>query len=161
MGNARDSYIIQYSTKHLSSTVIVKFFYELKGRGNNLGIITDTNSQFLTKSLVEVPKNALVLWKYFFKKWGCDYKLIKTVAKSKATGKIFLFNSSKLTGSKKVRFFYELKGRGSAKGIISETKATYLARSAVMISTKNYFDFVKFLRKWKCNFEIKEVLING
>lgn len=160
MGNARYSYIIQYSTKHLSNTDLVKFFYDLKGRGNESGIIEQTKSLFLAKSIVEIPTNTLNLWRYLFRKWGCQYSLIETTTRQQATHKVLIFNSSKLKGSNKVRFFYALKGRGSKSGIIKQTNSIYLARSAVLVSVKNYLQVVRFLRDWGCDFITKEVYAN-
>ncbi len=157
MGNARDRYIIHYETKHLSNTDLVRFFYELKGRGNNPGIINKTNSQFLAKSLVEIPANSIELWRYFLEKWSCKYRLIKKVSKSDANNRLFIFNSSRLSGSRKVRFFYKLKGRGNKKGILDKLDAEFVAKSVILVSMKNYFALIKFLREWDCDFDIKEV----
>jgi hypothetical protein len=161
MDNARSRYIVQYSTRNLSSKDIVRFFYELKGRGNNPGILIDTHSVFLTKSLLEVPNNSLPTIKYFLKKWSCDYKIIKQVPRPQATHRLFIFSSHKLKGSNRVKFLYELKGRGKKAGILKQTNSKYLARSIILVSMKDYFEILKFLRKWKCNFKIKEVQLNA
>ena len=161
MSITKDRYIIHYSTKHLSSTDIVRFFYELRGRGNKLGVLIDTNSLFLTKSLLEVPAGSIAHIKYFFNKWSCSYKIIKRVPRARATHRLFIFSSSKLNGSKKVRFLYELKGRGKKIGILKQTNAKYLARSVILVSVKEYFDIMKFLQKWDCSFNVKEVRLNA
>jgi len=160
MSKARDRYIIHYSTAHLSSTDLVTFFYQLKGRGNNIGFLKETNSKFLARSIIEIPANSLANWKYFFNKWACDYKKVKIVNKSKSTHKLFVFDSSNLVGSKKVTFFYQLKGRGNQRGIIKTTDSRYITKSVILVSVQNYFEIVKFLRDWNCDFIIKEVNVN-
>lgn len=157
MVNNSARYIIHYSTNHLSNKDIVRFFYALKGRGNSKGLLEQTNSKQLAKSIIETQTKAIPNWKYFLKKWACKYKFIKIVSKSRATHRIFIFNSSKLTGSAKVRFFYALKGRGKKQGIIEQTNAEYLAKSVILVSIREYFELIKFFQKWGCGFEIKEV----
>ena len=160
MSTDRASYIIHYYTNHLSSTDLVKFYYALKGRGKSIGLLEQTNSQYLARSVIQVPAKNLALVKYFLQKWGCKYKSVTVVPKAKATHRLFVFDSSKLRGSAKVRFLYALKGRGKAKGVIETLKGRYVARAVVLVPVKNYFELVRFFRSWNCDFEVKEVRVN-
>ncbi|MBT4114350.1 hypothetical protein HOD83_03595 [Candidatus Woesearchaeota archaeon] len=156
-----DRYIVHYSSKHLSSKDLVRFYYALKGRGNTPGVLADTHSMYVTRAVIETPASGIASIKYFLNGWGCKYKLFRITSKVDATHKLFIFNSSKLNGSKKVRFFYQLKGRGSTKGILSETSATSVAKSVVLVSNKSYLKLVMFFRKWNCDFSVKEVRLDA
>jgi hypothetical protein len=161
MSTNRASHIIHYNSSHLSSTDQVRFFYDLRGRGDNPGILIDTKSTFLAKSVVQVPDKSLPVFKYFLKKWGCAYRLIKVSSKADATHKLFVFDSSNLKGAVKVNFFYKLRGRAATNGIVQTTKSDYLARSVLLVPAKNYFEVVKFFREWNCDFKITEVQLRA
>ena len=161
MSTNRDRYIVHYSSRHLSSSDLVRFYYALQGRGNTLGVLAETRSVYLTKSVIETPESGLVSIKYFLNSWGCKYDLIHVTSKAKATHKLFIFDSSKLNGSDKVRFFYQLKGRGATAGILEQADARYIAKSVVLVSNKSYFELVRFFREWDCDFRVKEVALDA
>ena len=80
------------------------------------------------------------------------------IAKEKVTPKtLFVYSTKQLTGSAKVQFHYELRGRGNKKGIIEATHSEFFAKSVIIASSKSSAKLRSFLTKWKCQFEEMEV----
>jgi hypothetical protein len=78
-------------------------------------------------------------------------------SKTSAPKTLFVYSTKHLKGSDKVRFFYELKGRGKQKGIIESTKSEFFAKSVIITPSNGSRKLGEFLTKWKCQFEKMEV----
>ncbi|MBT7063061.1 hypothetical protein HN924_03790 [Candidatus Woesearchaeota archaeon] len=70
---------------------------------------------------------------------------------------LFVYSTKQLTGSAKVQFHYELKGRGKQKGILEVTHSEFFAKSVIITSSRSSAKIRSFLTKWKCQFEEMEV----
>ena len=66
--------LFAYSTKHLSSSDKVRFYYALKGRNGISGFLARTNSKHLAKSVILTPiehdKEAIEFLTY----WKCKFE---------------------------------------------------------------------------------------
>lgn len=71
---AAASIIYRYSTRRLSPTGLVRFFYALKGRDSHSGVLKKTNSRALAKGLILSPEAADKELQAFFKFWKCPIK---------------------------------------------------------------------------------------
>jgi hypothetical protein len=70
---------------------------------------------------------------------------------------LFIYSTKHLTGSAKVQFHYELKGRGKQKGILEATYSEFFAKSVIIAPSRSSRKMREFLTKWKCQFEEMEV----
>ena len=154
-----DRVLFIYSSSHLSGSKKVRFFYALKGRDDNLGLIKETKSQFLAKSVILALGKRAELWRSFFKFWGCSFREIQISRSGKATRTLFVYKTKHLESSQLVNFFYAFKGRGSKPGILKKTKAELLAKSVVLVPTSNTRELEDFFRKYKCPIQKLEVNI--
>ncbi|MBT4247976.1 hypothetical protein HOD83_00075 [Candidatus Woesearchaeota archaeon] len=78
-------------------------------------------------------------------------------SKTFAPKTLFVYSTKHIKGSDKVRFFYDLKGRGKQKGIIESTRSEFFAKSVIIAPSKSVEAMQKFLTKWKCQYEKMEV----
>ncbi len=62
--------LITYSTKGLSPSDLVRFYYALKGRDGISGILKETESKQLARAVILVPAKYLAEIKDFFAHWG-------------------------------------------------------------------------------------------
>lgn len=76
----KDHVIFTYSIKSLTNTNKIRFFYALKGR-NSLGIIKQTSSFYLTKSVLLVPVSSEKEIEEFFNLWKIPFKKIHVTLK--------------------------------------------------------------------------------
>jgi hypothetical protein len=72
-GNYSPKVIFSYSLNHLQQSKKVSFFYELKGRYNQPGILKRCNVLQLAKGALVVPEERAGEVEAFLKKWGCSY----------------------------------------------------------------------------------------
>ncbi len=152
-----DRILFIYSSSHLSGSKKVRFFYALKGRDDNLGLIQETKAQFLAKSVILAPGSKQELWRSFFDFWGCKYREIIISRSGKSTHNLFVYKTNHLKSSQLVNFFYQFKGRGKKAGILDKTKAELLAKSVVLVPTSSARELEEFFRSWKCRFQKMEV----
>jgi len=78
-------------------------------------------------------------------------------SKTSAPSTLFVYSSKHLTGSEKVRFHYELRGRGKQKGILETTRSEFFAKSVIIAHSRSSSAISRFLTKWKCQFNEMEV----
>ena len=152
--------IFLYSTYSLKKTELVKFFYALKGRNKNPGIIQRTGSKFLAKSIVDTSIENKAEFEEFFKFWNVDYETITYQVSEKPSHALFTYSTSHLKKKDLVRFLYALKGRGKSLGLIERTKARFLARSVLLVPASEIKTVEEFFSVWACDYEKKEVMIN-
>ena len=67
--------LFTYKTTHLSKTDKVRFYYALKGRDGQSGIIKDYSIDQLTKTVLLVPPRFTDDVKLFLEFWKCDHEL--------------------------------------------------------------------------------------
>lgn len=149
-----------YSTYSLKKTELVKFFYALKGRNKNPGIIQRTDSKFLAKSIIDTSIENKSEFEEFFKFWNVDYETITYQVSKKPSHALFTYSTSHLKKKDLVRFLYALKGRGKNLGFIERTKSRFLARSVLLVPASEIKTAEEFFSLWDCDFEKKEVMIN-
>lgn len=65
---------------------------------------------------------------------------------------LFIYSTSHLQGSRKVRFFYSIKGRDDKLGLIRETKSRFLAKSTILAPGSKAELWRSFFRFWGCSF---------
>ena len=82
------------------------------------------------------------------------------LVKRSIAGHIYVYSSSHLTSTERVKFFYALKGRNRTPGILESTQAIFLAKSVISVSKENANEIEAFLKTWKCKFSTKKT-ING
>ena len=153
-----------YSTKHLKKKDLVKFFYALKGRNKSPGIIQRTNSEFLARSIISTSIENKKEFQDFFDFWGCSYETYEfryTSPQEKPTHAIFTYSTSHLKKKDLVKFHYALKGRGKNPGLIERASAKFLAKSVLLVPASHIKLVEEFFSIWACDFEKKEVIING
>ncbi|MDP6293300.1 MAG: hypothetical protein QF486_05820 [Candidatus Woesearchaeota archaeon] len=68
--------IVTYDTKHLVYKDKVRFFYALKGRGGQPGIIKECGIVQLAKTVLLVRPKQEKKVKEFLKEWKCKSKMI-------------------------------------------------------------------------------------
>ena len=69
---------------------------------------------------------------------------------------IYVYNSSHLTSTERVKFFYALKGRNGKPGVLDSTQSIFLAKSVISVAQTNAKEIENFLKTWKCKFSIKK-----
>ena len=69
---------------------------------------------------------------------------------------IYVYNSSHLTPTERVKFFYALKGRNGKPGILDSTQSIFLAKSVISVTKDNAKEIEAFLKIWKCKFSTKK-----
>ena len=153
-----NSTLFIYSSSHLSGSNKVRFFYALKGRDDKLGLIKETNSRFLAKSVILAPASKTELWRSFFKFWGCKFRQV-SLSSAQATHNLFVYNTSHMKSSQLVNFFYAFKGRGKKAGILAKVKGELLAKSVVLVPALAAKELENFFMAWKCRFQKLEVSI--
>ncbi|HLC84700.1 MAG TPA: hypothetical protein VJH22_02825 [Candidatus Nanoarchaeia archaeon] len=67
--------ILCYSLSHLSSTEKVRFFYALKGRGKQEGIISKYEVRQLSKGVLLAKESRTEEVKSFLRYWHCPIKI--------------------------------------------------------------------------------------
>lgn len=65
--------LFTFSTSELNKTDRVRFFYGLKGRGSNKGIVEDSNGVHLGPGVVIVPKRYAQAMESFLASFGSEY----------------------------------------------------------------------------------------
>ena len=68
-----DSTLFAYSTEHLLSKDKVRFFYALKGRGKQEGIVKSTNSEHLGRTILLVADERAGEVEQFLSSWKCRF----------------------------------------------------------------------------------------
>ena len=66
--------LITYSTKNLSASDLVRFYYALKGRDGSLGILKETKTKQLARAVLIVPATQISEIKDFFAHWNVKIK---------------------------------------------------------------------------------------
>ena len=77
------SVIITYTIRHLKHSDKVRFFYALKGRGKQQGIIKDCKIIQLGKTVLLVKPEHEKAVKDFLSEWKCGYKILHCSIASK------------------------------------------------------------------------------
>ncbi len=69
---------------------------------------------------------------------------------------IYVYNSSHLTPTERVKFFYALKGRNGKPGILDSTQSIFLAKAVISTPKESVTEIEAFLNTWKCKFSTKK-----
>lgn len=89
------------------------------------------------------------------------YSLLHNIEFSKRLGfeghALFTYNLKNLNHNEKTKFTYVLIGRNK-EGIIKQLSAKPLGKGAVRVPIKNSLIFEEFLKKWKINYDKKDIL---
>ena len=167
-----DNYsLVCYRLRHLTQTQKVRFFYALKGRGSNPGIIKQYKIKQLAKGVLMVSQETLEQTIAFLNFWKCIFSTKEvTVDKRTKTGtsaatqavesSIITYSLKHLTQTDKVKFFYALKGRGNSTGIVKRYKIEQLAKGCLIANDENVKRTLEFLRYWKCPVTQQKILID-
>ena len=70
---------------------------------------------------------------------------------------IYVYSTSHLTPTERVKFFYALKGRNGKPGILDTTQSIFLAKSVLSVLHSQSGEIEQFLKTWDCNFSVKKV----
>lgn len=73
---------------------------------------------------------------------------------------IFMFSTSALTKTNRVRFFYGLKGRGGQEGIVSRCNGTHLGPGVIMVGRKASSEMERFLESFNAAYEKSEIWVS-
>ena len=74
---------------------------------------------------------------------------------------IYVYSTSHLTATERVKFFYALKGRNGKPGILDTTQSIFLAKSVLSVLPKQSKEIKQFLAEWRCKFYVKKVKPSG
>jgi len=146
-------HIFVFSTRNLTPTQRVKFHYALKGR-TNPGILSQTNSKYLTKTIIETSEKTSNTIAQFLDNWNCSYNILKL-----SEGKSHLlvkYSTTQLNSTQLVQFTYGLYGR-SKPGLIKRNSKEKLAKGYFFIEKSNSKEIIEFLNHWNCELLIEEV----
>jgi len=149
-------HIFVFSTRNLSPTQRVKFHYALKGR-TNPGILSQTNSKYLTKTIIETSEKTSNTIAQFLDNWNCSYNILKL-----SEGKSHLlvkYSTTQLNSTQLVQFTYGLYGR-SKPGLIKRNSKEKLAKGYFFLEKSNSKEIIEFLNHWNCELLIEEVTLN-
>jgi len=72
---------------------------------------------------------------------------------------IFSYTLSHLPQSRKVVFFYALKGRYGKDGILKRCNVQQLAKGALIVPREHSAEFEAFLKKWECSYLKREAFV--
>ncbi|MDP7182037.1 MAG: hypothetical protein QF486_05825 [Candidatus Woesearchaeota archaeon] len=78
--------IFTYDTKHLEYKDKVRFFYALKGRGGQPGIIKECNITQLAKTVLLVAPEHEKRVQAFLKEWECNSKMLRCLMRPEECG---------------------------------------------------------------------------
>lgn len=92
------------------------------------------------------------------------YSLIDNVPFSEKMGflsySLFTYNLKNLNHNSKTKFTYSLIGRNKEPGILKKLNAKPLGKGAVLLPIENSSFFEDFLKKWKINYNKKNILLS-
>ena len=74
---------------------------------------------------------------------------------------IYVYSTSHLTPTERVKFFYALKGRNGKPGILDTTQSIFLAKSVLNVLHSQSEEIEQFLKTWGCKFSVKKVKPSG
>ena len=74
---------------------------------------------------------------------------------------LFTYASGHLDNTKKVSFFYALKGRYGKDGVIKKYNVNQLAKSVLVVPIEHESSVESFLKQWGCSYTKQEVLVAG
>ena len=150
--------IYVYSSSHLTPTERVKFFYALKGRNGNPGILDTTQSIFFAKSVLSVLPNQSEEIEQFLKEWNCKFYVKKIKSSDKPTHALIRYSTTHMNATERVKFVYAVHGRGSSEGFLKDGEI--LAKTVLFVSIKRLAEIKNFLEIWNCKLLIEEVEVS-
>lgn len=74
---------------------------------------------------------------------------------------IFTYSISHLNQTKKVSFFYALKGRYGRDGVIKKYSINQLAKSVLVVPVESEIHVEDFLKQWGCNYTKQPIMVAG
>ena len=77
--------------------------------------------------------------------------------KSIKNRQIYVYSSSHLTSTERVKFFYALKGRNGKPGILDTTQSVFFAKSVLSVLPNQSKEIEQFLKEWDCKFYVKKI----
>ncbi len=140
-----------YSSKHLSGSKKVRFFYALKGRGKNAGLIDGKSVIQLSKKTLFVSSRKKDEVRSFLNYWNCEYTALSQNQLTKYT--LLKYDSSSFSSTELVKFYYALKGRGDSAGILKSTNSTQLSKGLVLVPNSKIKQIRQFFEFWNCKIE--------
>ncbi len=146
--SAIDRTLFIYSSKHLSGSKKVRFFYALKGRGKENGLVNGNSIISLSKKVLLVSSSKKSEVESFLNYWACPYTKISASQLKKYS--LLKYDSSNLKPKDQVRFFYALKGRNSSPGILKSTNSKQLAKGLILIPMSKKKQLHSFFDLWNC-----------
>jgi len=72
---------------------------------------------------------------------------------------LYTYNLSKINKSKKVRFVYALKGRGSEKGLVKGLNGKFLANSCFIVPIKKDKEMLEIFRFWNIPYKRRKIML--
>ncbi len=74
---------------------------------------------------------------------------------------LYTYSIEHMPQSKKVLFFYAIKGRNNKPGIFERLKIQQLGRCVLLVPPEGAAEFEQFLQKWSCTFTKRNVMVAG
>lgn len=74
---------------------------------------------------------------------------------------IFSYSINHLPQTRKVSFFYALKGRAKNEGLLKRCNIQQLARGALLAPAERAEEVEAFLKLWGCNYVKREAIVRG
>lgn len=84
---------------------------------------------------------------------------VSLLSLSKTIKYLVRYDSSRLKGTDKVKFFYALKGRGTKTGILKNTRSESLAKGVIIVQATELKKLINFFKNWNCRVQKTEVII--
>jgi len=72
---------------------------------------------------------------------------------------IFTYSTEHLLQKDKVRFYYALKGRDGASGIIVRLQIEQLGKTVLLVSPEHEAEVNEFLTFWKCEHQKRRIYL--
>jgi len=73
---------------------------------------------------------------------------------------LITYSLTHLSQTEKVKFYYALKGRGNAKGLLADTSAFALARSVFMVRAAELQIAASFMETWGCHYVVRRAFLS-
>lgn len=72
---------------------------------------------------------------------------------------LYSYNLSAESPSKKVRFVYLLRGRGSSEGLVKKWKGEFISNNAFLVPVDKDNEVLKVFEMWKVKFSRKKIML--
>lgn len=72
---------------------------------------------------------------------------------------LFKYDTSKLSYTNKIRFYYALKGRDGKTGVVKSTNSDFLAKTILLSPVSSDGQLISFFKEWNVPFTRQRILI--